>query len=212
MNTRKKVKNIRNKGRDRKKLLVLAAAVLLAISLIGISAIAFLNVGNPLEARQGNDVAKQQMQEIEQGSQGMEEDYNENMKVNTKPQVSIKYINDIKINEITTGIGIEKSENDMIQKMVVDFIKAEYRSDTEALKDMCTDEFKRELDKRKGAIVGKKRGDVKFSTITNVVREGDLYLVFVRVSDDLGDSEYQWNFEIKKVNGKFLVSSVELDV
>lgn len=126
---------------------------------------------------------KQQMISMEQEIQKSREDYNE-----------------------------IKNENDKIQNMVINFIKAEYRNDTEAMKKMCTDEFKRELDKSGGTIVMNKSGNVFFSTVSDVVKQDGLYKVYVRVSDDLDDSEYQWNFEIKKVDGKFLVSYLGLDV
>jgi hypothetical protein len=132
-------------------------------------------------------------------------------KENEKLKMAIKDINGTQIKEIKTSEGIETNENDVIQKMAINFIKAQYKEEIKTALEMCTEEFKKELEKNNGFILKGKKGDIIFSTITNTSKEGDVYVVCIRVSDDLDDSEYQWDFEFKKVGEKFLVSSVGLN-
>jgi len=132
-------------------------------------------------------------------------------KENEKLRIAIKDVNGTQIKEIKTSEGIETNENDMIQKMAINFIKAQYKEDIKTAQEMCTEEFKKELEKNNGLILKAKKGYLVFSTITNTAKEGDVYVVCIRVSDDLDDSEYQWNFEFKKVGEKFLISSVGLN-
>ena len=58
-----------------------------------------------------------------------------------------------------------------------------------------------------------KRGEVIFTQITNVAKEGEKYLVFVRLNDSIekDDADYQEDFEVVKVAGKYLVSFVGKD-
>ncbi|NLD50893.1 MAG: hypothetical protein GX660_27440 [Clostridiaceae bacterium] len=156
---------------------------------------------------------KLEIQEIKQENQDIKKENMEIKEENEKLKMEIKEIKGEKITEITTSEGINKTDNNMIQELVVDFIKAQYKGDLEALKKMCTNDFKKQLDKNSSHIVGNKKGNVIFSTITNVAKEGDVYLVFVRVNDDIeaDDADYQWNFELEKIDGKFFVSFVGLD-
>lgn len=159
------------------------------------------------------ETVKKDIQDIKQANQDIKKENLEIKEENEKLKMEIKEIKGEKITEVTSSSGIGVAENNMIQELVIDFIKAQYKEDIEAIKQMCTDEYKKQIEKDSSHIVGNKSGNVIFSTITNVAKEGDLYLVFVRVNDDLaeGDADYQWNFEIKKVDEKFLVSFVGLD-
>jgi hypothetical protein len=55
------------------------------------------------------------------------------------------------------------------------------------------------------------KGNVVFTQITNVAKEGDLYLIYVRLSDDSDISSYQINFEIVKENDELLVNFAGYD-
>lgn len=132
-------------------------------------------------------------------------------KENEQLRMAIKEINGTKVKEFISSEGIEPSDNDMIQKMAISFIKAQYKEDVKAAMEMCTEEYKKELEKNNGVVLENKKGDIVFSTITNAIKEGEIYMVFVRVSDGLDTSEYQWNFEFKKVDEKFLISFIGLN-
>lgn len=156
---------------------------------------------------------KQEIQEIKQENQDIKKENMEIKEENEKLKMEIKEIKGESITEITTSEGIAREDNNMIQELVIDFIKAQYKGDLGALKKMSTNEFAKQLEKDSSHIIGNKKGNVIFSTITNVAKEGDLYMVFVRVNDDLeeDDADYQWNFELRKIDGKFYVSFVGLD-
>jgi|LSQX01.2.fsa_nt_gb regulator of replication initiation timing len=164
------------------------------------------------EVQAENSAVKQEMQGVKQENQKVKEENEIIKEENEKLKMTLKEIRGEEITEITTSDGIRATENNEIQELVIDFIKAQYREDIEAIKEMCTDEYRKQVEKDSSHIVGNKKGNVIFSTITNVAKEGELYLVFVRVNDDVDDdADYQWNFELKKIDGRFLVSFVGLD-
>jgi hypothetical protein len=132
-------------------------------------------------------------------------------KENEQLKMTIKEINGTQVKEFISSRGIEPSDNDIIQKMAISFIKAQYKEDIKTTLEMCTEEYKKELEKNNGVVLKNKKGNIVFSTITNTAKEGEIYMVYVRVSDDLDTSEYQWNFEFKKVGEKFLISAIGLN-
>lgn len=95
--------------------------------------------------------------------------------------------------------------------MAIAFIKAQYRGDIEAIKQMCTDEFRKKVEHNPAQYLLDDKGNVVFTQIRNVAKEGDLYLVYVRLSDDSDISSYQINFEIVKENDEFLVNFAGYD-
>jgi len=132
---------------------------------------------------------------------------------NEQLKMKMKKIGDTEVKEIITSEGIPAEENQIVQELVLEFIKAQYRGDLNTIKSMCTDEFSKEVEAQKDHLLMKKKYDLVFSTITNVAKEGDKYYVFIRMTDGLtkGEAEFQQNFELVKENGKFLISFVGLD-
>ena len=132
---------------------------------------------------------------------------------NEQLKMEIKKIGDTEIKEVVTSKGIPAEENQAVQELVLEFIKAQYNGDLETIKSMCTDKFSKEVEAQKDHLLMKKKYDLVFSTITNVAKEGDKYYVFIRMTDGLtkGEAEFQQNFELVKENGKFLISFVGLD-
>ncbi len=132
---------------------------------------------------------------------------------NEQLKMEIKKIKDIEVNEITTSEGVSEEEGKAVQELVVDFIKAQYRKDLNALKEMSTDEFKKQIDRMKQSIFMGKGGEVVFTQITNVAKDNDIYYVFVRLNDsaESDDADFQENFEVVRVGEKYLVSFVGLD-
>lgn len=136
-----------------------------------------------------------------------------NLKEQTRMVLFLRHFQDLPIKEVVTSEGIPAEENQAVQELVLKFIKAQYKGDIETIKSICTDEFSEKVGIKKYGILKEKTGDLIFSTITNVAKEGEKYFVFIRMSDGVtkGDAEFQQNFELVKVNGKFLVSFVALD-
>jgi len=187
-----------------------AACIFLVTSVISCSVIAFPSfaadyasalpvVKEMVESREAYDNAKKEAEIIK--------------KENNELKMQLKKIEGIDIKEIQTSEGISSAENEQVQQLVIRFIQAQYRGDIESIKEMCTEEFKASIDSMKSSIIKEKSGDLIFSTITNVAKEGDKYLVFVRLSDGItkDEGEYQENFELKKTDGKFFVSFVGND-
>ena len=153
-----------------------------------------------LQAKAENNEIKQQIESVK--------------KENEQLKIEIKRIGDIKVNEVNTSVGVPAAEDKAVQELVIDFIKAQYRGDINALKNMSTEEFKKQIDKLiKQGIILNSKGEVVFTQITNVAKEGEKYLVFVRLNDSIEkeDADYQEDFEVLKVGGKYLVSFVGKD-
>ncbi len=174
---------------------VLACSILAFPSFAASIAPRFPLVKSMVEAREENDQLKQQVEEIE--------------KENEVLKLEIKKIKDVEIVQVNTSDTVSEEERYTIQALVIDFVRAQYRGDVEWIRNACTQEFAKHAEE----LVKDKKGEVVFTQITNVAKEGDLYLVFVRLNDTSSedDADYQENFELVKENGKFLVSFVGLD-
>ncbi|HOM01800.1 MAG TPA: zf-HC2 domain-containing protein [Acetivibrio sp.] len=144
--------------------------------------------------KQQNEILKKENEEIKQE--------NEELKMR------IKEIGGVSIPEYQTSEGINEEDNQRIQEMVIEFIRAIYRGDIEAAKKISTEEFKKELAQNAKHYLMINRGEILFTHITNVAKEGDSYMVFVRLNDggDADISDYQWNFEFVKRGNDFLIS------
>jgi hypothetical protein len=128
-------------------------------------------------------------------------------------EIEVKEIGGVKIPVVDTAPGAVAPEvNDAVQKLAMDFIRAQYRGDKAALKAMSTKRLAAEIDKHPGMYL-KKPGDVVFAQMTTVGKTEDgTLLVFVRLSDaEFSDSTYQEDFEIKFEGGQYLVDSVGMD-
>ncbi|MFZ5990013.1 MAG: zf-HC2 domain-containing protein [Bacillota bacterium] len=218
MSKRSIVKNVRRNRKPLGRALSgVAAGVFFAMFLLTSSIIAFptfastyvpeLPVVKQLkEVQSSYNTVKQENQQIKKENEEIKQE-------NEKLKKTIKEIGGSSIVEYQTSEGIGEADNNAIQNMVIDFIKAQYKGDMETIKEMCTDEFKKEVDRMRSDILMDKKGDVVFTQITNVAKEGELYLVFVRLNDtsEADDADYQLNFELKKIGEKFLVSFVGKD-
>lgn len=128
-------------------------------------------------------------------------------------EIQVKEIGGEKIPVVDTAPGAVAPEvNDAVQKLAMDFIRAQYRGDKAALKAMSTKRLAAEIDKHPGQYL-KKPGDVVFAQMTTVgTTEDGTLLVFVRLSDaEFSDSTYQEDFEVKFEGGRYLVDSVGMD-
>jgi hypothetical protein len=112
----------------------------------------------------------------------------------------------------TAPDAVAPEVNDAVQRLAMDFIRAQYRGDKAALKALSTKRLDAQIDKNPGEYL-KKPGDVVFAQMTTVGKTDDgTLLVFVRLSDaEFSDSTYQENFEIKLEGGNYLVDSVGMD-
>jgi len=128
-------------------------------------------------------------------------------------EIEVKEIGGVKVPVVDTAPGAVAPEvNDAVQKLAMDFIRAQYRGDKAALKAMSTQRLVAEIDKHPGTYL-KKPGNVVFAQMTTVGKTGDgTLLEFVRLSDsEFPDSTYQEDFEIKFEGGTYLIDSVGMD-
>lgn len=153
------------------------------------------------DAQNEYNVVKQQNEEMAKLNESLKRE-NEELKM------KIKEIGGVSIPEYETSKGINEEDNQKIQEMVIEFIRAMYRGDIEAAQKISTEKFKQELAQSAKHYLMINKGEVLFTQITNVAKEGDLYLVFVRLNDSIEAEygDYQWNFELVKQGNEFLIS------
>lgn len=170
------------------------------------------------EIQNNYNEAKVEIEEIKRENDYIKQQ-NEEMKLeNEELKRTIKEIEGENITEYQTSEGIDPADNQIIQGMVIRFVKALYRGDIETMKEMCNDEFKGKIANERTEILFSNDGsyvylndtNVIFTQITNVAKEGDVYYVFVRLNDGIYEdaADYQLNFELEKINGEFLISFV----
>lgn len=127
-------------------------------------------------------------------------------------EVRLKNIGGVQVPVVDTAPEPLPAEtNDAIQRLAMDFIKAQYSRDTDALRRMATDGLVSRMDERPSDYL--RQGSVVFAQMTDVSRAEDGgYLVFVRLTDDeFNDSSYQQNLTIIESDGAFLVDSADMD-
>jgi len=201
--------------RWKKALPSVAAAVFFTMFILTSSVIAFPTFasavvpGAPvvkqlLEAKNGYNTVIQENKEIQKLNEQIEQE-------NKQLKMSIKEIGGNSILEVQTCEGIGEDDTNKIQNLVVDFIKAEYMGDIEKIKAMCTDEFKVQVDEMKEITLKDNKSDIVFTQISSVSKDGDLYLVNIRLNDTNDLPDYQMNFELVKINQEFYVSYVGND-
>lgn len=165
--------------------------------------------------------AKLEIGEIKKENEEIKQENKEIKLENEELKKTIREIEGEYITEYQTSEGIDQNDNYVIQEMVIRFIKALYRGDSETMKKMCNDEFSAKLAEERTEILFSNDGNyvhlnsnnVVFTQITNVAKEGEAYYVFVRLNDASyeGAADYQLNFELEKVEGEFLINFVGKD-
>jgi hypothetical protein len=130
-------------------------------------------------------------------------------------QIKIKELDDgQKVPEVdSAGEGAVSAEvNDAVQKLAMDFIKAQYRGDKAALKSMATARLDAMIDENPDEYL-KEPGSFVFAQLTTVSKSPTgTFLVFIRLSDsEFKDSTYQEDFEIKFEGGRYLVDFAGMD-
>jgi len=128
-------------------------------------------------------------------------------------EIEVKQIGGVNVPVVNTAPGAVAPEvNDAVQKLAMDFTRAQYRGDKVALKALSTKRLAAEIGKHPDQYL-KEPGAVVFAQMTTVGKADDgTLLVFIRLSDaEFSDSTYQEDFEIKLEGGRYLVDSVGMD-
>jgi len=128
-------------------------------------------------------------------------------------EIKVKDIEGQKVPVVETANPKLPAEvNNAVQSLAMRFINAQYAGDLKTLKALGTEKLQADLARHPGDYV-RKGGKVNFAQMTDVSMSGDTYLVFVRLMDanEWTDSQYQEDFEIKKVGDTYLVDFMGMD-
>jgi hypothetical protein len=128
-------------------------------------------------------------------------------------EIKIKEIEGQKVPVVETAQPALSAEvNNAVQSLAMRFINAQYAGDLKTMRELGTDKLRADLAKHPGSYV-RKGGPAVFAQMTDVSTSGDTYLLFIRLMDakEWNSSQYQEDFEIKKVGNKYLVDSMGMD-
>jgi hypothetical protein len=131
-------------------------------------------------------------------------------------QMRIEQIGGEEVPVVDTAPGdLPPEVNLAVQTLAMEFIRAQYAGDLDALARMGTERLKADLAKHPEDYVRTGGEGLTFAQMTEAaVTEDGTFLVFVRLMDaaDWSGSQYQENFEIKKVGETYLVDFMGMDV
>ncbi|MHB1342182.1 MAG: anti-sigma factor family protein [Coriobacteriia bacterium] len=180
----------------------LATAAALVVSLVSVSALTVPAVAKTLPLPLGN-----QIEQLEEDNERLADEVEE-------LKIQLKEIGGEQVPVVETAEPpLPPEVNAAVQELAMAFIKAQYANDLDALKALSTDRLKAEIERDPRTYL-RPKGAVVFAQMTDVsLAEGDVYLVFVRLSDsvEFTDSQFQEDFEIKKVGEKYLVDFMGMD-
>jgi hypothetical protein len=120
---------------------------------------------------------------------------------------------DVPVIDTTPG-DLPPEVNAAVQTLAMEFIKAQYAGDVDALAAMGTDRLKADLAANPESYVRAGGEGLTFAQMTEAaVTEDGTYLVFVRLMDsaEFSGMQYQEDFEIRKVGEKYLVDFMGMD-
>ncbi|HBI02696.1 MAG TPA: hypothetical protein DDY49_01530 [Paenibacillaceae bacterium] len=100
-----------------------------------------------------------------------------------------------------------------VQNTVLSFVKAQYNGDKNKMLELASDEFAKIMKNDPGFVpVYDQSVKLGVIMITNTVKMEGKYYSFVRLEDSRRDTQYQENFYLEKMNGKYKITMVENDV
>lgn len=107
---------------------------------------------------------------------------------------------------------ITDEDRRMVESIVLQFISAQYSGDKQIMYSLCTDRLKGML--KNDPLLAKSYGkdvELKLVTVSNIVKQDDEYMAFIRIEDSRDDSQFQENFYLKKSDNQFFITMVEQD-
>lgn len=181
----------------------LATAAALALALLSVSALTV-----PAIARQLPLPVSDALDELETENADLREQVDE-------LQLRIEQIGgeDVPVVDTTPG-DLPPEVNMAVQTLAMEFIKAQYAGDVDALAAMGTDRLKADLAANPESYLREGAEGLTFAQMTEAaVTEDGTYLVFVRLMDsaEFSGMQYQEDFEIKKVGDGYLVDFMGMD-
>jgi predicted anti-sigma-YlaC factor YlaD len=131
-----------------------------------------------------------------------------------KLKIEIKDIRSKLVSVIQTSTNpLSADVNYAVQSVVMQFVEAQYAGDLKKMKSLSTPAMQALIDARPQDYLRDTSGKVTFAQMTDVSKNGDTYLEFVRLTDTktFNESQYQEDFELLKVGDKYLVNSEGMD-
>ncbi|MHB1020259.1 MAG: anti-sigma factor family protein [Coriobacteriia bacterium] len=114
----------------------------------------------------------------------------------------------------TTEGDLSLEESEAVQRLAMEFVRAQYAGDLDAMAAMGTDRLKADLAAHPNDYLRTGGDGLTFAQMTEAaLTEDGTYLIFVRLSDagDWNQSQYQEDFEIKRVGDTYLVDFMGMD-
>lgn len=182
--------------------LATAAAVLVALLSTGALAV-------PALARQLPLPLSAELGELEDENEALQEQVDE-------LNVRLESIDgqDVPVVDTTPG-DLPPDVNAAVQNLAMGFVRAQYEGDLEAMKAMSTDSLKLEIERDPEVYLRTQGAAVVFAQMTEAAAgsEEGTYVVFVRLQDsaEWSDSQYQEDFEIRRVGEAYLVDFCGMD-
>jgi hypothetical protein len=128
-------------------------------------------------------------------------------------EIEIREIEGKKVPVIETAKPKLPAEvNLAVQTLAMHFIDAQYARNLSAMRALATDKLKADLAKHPDIYL-REGGPVVFAQMTDVSKSGGTFLLFVRLMDskEWNSSQYQEDFEIRKVGDTYLIDFVGMD-
>lgn len=181
-----------------------AAAV--AASVIALAAVSVLSV--PAIARELPLPVAREMDSLERRADDLQEQVDE-------LTVRLETIDGERVAIVDAAAGdLSAEEGEAVQRLAMEFVRAQYAGDLDALAAMGTDRLRADLAARPDDYLRAGGEGLTFAQMTEAVRAEDgTYLIFIRLSDaaDWSESQYQEDFEIKRLGDTYLVDFVGVD-
>lgn len=180
-----------------------ATAAAAALALLSTSALAV-----PAIARQMPVPLASELGELEQQNEELQSQVDElSVRLETVGGEEVPVVD-------TTPGDLAPEVNAAVQGLAMEFVRAQYAGDLEGLKAMGTERLRAEIEAHPDDYLRSGGAAVVFAQMTEAAEAGDgAFVVFVRLQDSVEwtDSQYQEDFEIKLIDGQYLVDFMGMD-
>lgn len=180
-----------------------ATAAAVALALFSVSALAVPAIARQLPTPLGSALG-----ELEQRNEDLQSQVDE-------LSVRLESIGGEDVPVVDTAPGdLATDVNAAVQDLAMEFVRAQYARDLEALKAMSTDRLRAQMEVHPDEYLRAPGATVVFAQMTEAAQADDgTLLVFVRIQDsaEWTDSQYQEDFEIKLIDGEYLVDFMGMD-
>jgi hypothetical protein len=129
-------------------------------------------------------------------------------------KIEVKKIKDTEIKVVQTQeSALDTQDNQYVQGLALEFVKAQYKGDLTKIKNLATNDFYSQILKNRQEYIFSNKGQVVFGSISNTNKEKDLFVIYIRISDSTRDdaTEYQEDIYIEKIGDSYKINNVLYD-